>query len=372
MSKSQVYERIETLIPEILNKAQKQQLDNQTAIQKIQENPGIIPVFIDSIDGRTIVFWADVKDYRFVEWKFRNSIAEATSKQAEVESFSTDISFLASDNIFNNFNNPTGFIFQMSRCGSTLLGKALARSNQNLSISEPSPLHEGLWKYITDDWDWNFTITEEKLTIIKNLILGMGRLRWSQQQRYFIKFRSWNSVFFDIIKQAFPDVPCLFMYRQPEEVLNSANRTEPFGYTRFQGTKAADLIVKDSCGETAKIDRLEYCVKIYESIFSAILKSQADNVVYLNYELLIRSNFEDILSRAFSYYPSQTELEIMQEQFDYYSKDDSNVKRYKDQIDIEENNFVSNLDDTVTNHLRELYKQLENSDNNFKSILLKK
>jgi hypothetical protein len=49
----------------------------------------------------------------------------------------------------------------------------------------------------------------------------MGRQRTSEQKAYFVKFTSYNVLFIDFIKAAFPDVPCLFLYREPGEVLVS-------------------------------------------------------------------------------------------------------------------------------------------------------
>ncbi len=115
---------------------------------------------------------------------------------------------------------PTGFIFHMSRCGSTLVSRMLASLPQNIVISEASPL----------DWMIRANIRRPEITVdehinwIRWMIGSLAQKRSPDAQHCFIKFDSWHMLYFDLIERAFPDVPWIFLYRNPPEVMVSHSK----------------------------------------------------------------------------------------------------------------------------------------------------
>jgi len=112
---------------------------------------------------------------------------------------------------------PRGFIFHMSRCGSTLLSQMLAALPNNVVISEAGMIDSVLRakfrrSMLSDDQraDW-----------LRWTISALGQKRSGNEKNLFIKFDSWNVLDFPVINRAFPDVPWIFMYRNPIEVLVS-------------------------------------------------------------------------------------------------------------------------------------------------------
>jgi len=143
-------------------------------IEEINKRPGLIPIDIDG-DNHKLV-WFDIGDHQLTESYFFTSTDLLISKQEEPTLFATDISTLASDDILTDYIYPSGFIFHMGRCGSTLLSKALARSPNHLVISEAPP-HYLIWEHLKGDWLKPLEYSQENLIIYKNLILTMGRKR---------------------------------------------------------------------------------------------------------------------------------------------------------------------------------------------------
>lgn len=108
---------------------------------------------------------------------------------------------------------PSGFIFHMSRCGSTLVSRMLAASPENLVISEAGPidlLARAAWIPEPTKVEW-----------LRWMVSALGQKRSGLETRYFIKFDSPTVLALPFIRRAFPSVPWIFLYRNPTEVLVS-------------------------------------------------------------------------------------------------------------------------------------------------------
>lgn len=116
---------------------------------------------------------------------------------------------------------PAGFVFHMSRCGSTLVSQMLAAVPEHLVLSEAPPVdwvlrsHHGGPVAVDDETraDW-----------LRWTVAALGQPRDDHQRRLFVKFDAWSTVELPLIRRTFPDVPCLFLFREPVEVLASQSR----------------------------------------------------------------------------------------------------------------------------------------------------
>lgn len=115
---------------------------------------------------------------------------------------------------------PNGFIFHMSRCGSTLVSQMYAALKKNIVISEAGPIDVMIRAcYRTPNLD-----PEEQLTWIRAMVSAMAQPNLEEQKQFFIKFDCINTLSLDLIRRAFPAVPWIFIYRDPVEVLVSQFR----------------------------------------------------------------------------------------------------------------------------------------------------
>jgi hypothetical protein len=115
--------------------------------------------------------------------------------------------------------SPTGLIFHMSRCGSTLVAQMLAALPQTIVLSEADPIDAVLRSHLqhpaaTDD---------QRILWLRWMVSALGQ-PWHGETAYVIKFDSWNIIDLPLIQRAFPGVPCVFVYRDPIEVLVSHQR----------------------------------------------------------------------------------------------------------------------------------------------------
>lgn len=320
-------QRIETLIPTLYRRALSRALTDAAATRAIAAHPGLLPV---ALDGERVL-WADVGEHRFTEWKFRDSVAAATGDDPNTLCFSTSWRHLASLDAASLGQEPRGFIFHMSCCGSTLLTKVLARSPDSGVICEPSPLHERLWGPLTRGWQRADGLDDEGQRMVANLLRLLGRRRWAGQAHSFVKFRSWNVLFVHLIAKIFPGVPRLFVYRSPEEVLVSAMTNEPFGYTRMRSTPAAPLLLDAPAEVLAGMDLMGWCARLYRAYLRAALADEG--LILVDYRRLSAEHLPVILRDGFGLTPSPAHLAEMVDEFSYYSKEDQRRQRFRsDQV----------------------------------------
>lgn len=115
---------------------------------------------------------------------------------------------------------PSGFIFHMSRCGSTLASQMLAALPGTISLSEPDPLDMAVQLPLIAQG----VPPELHVEAIRAMVAALGRDRSGDTTRYFIKLDSWHTLALPAFRRAFPDVPWIFLYREPVEVLVSQER----------------------------------------------------------------------------------------------------------------------------------------------------
>lgn len=129
----------------------------------------------------------------------------------------TPISFLGEIYETHRGIKPNGFIFHISRCGSTLVSQMLASLDKNIVISEASITD----KVIRADSFFGGVSESQKIIWLRWIFSTLAQKRFSAEENFFVKFDSWSVLDLPLIEKAFPDVPWIFMYRQPLEVIVS-------------------------------------------------------------------------------------------------------------------------------------------------------
>lgn len=115
---------------------------------------------------------------------------------------------------------PDGFIFHMSRCGSTLVSQMLASVGDNVVVSEAEPLDTILQLRAFDPR----VSPQMHVEAVRAMVAALGRDRSGRSRRTFVKLDSWHTLALPLFRAAFPDTPWVFLYRDPIEVLVSQLR----------------------------------------------------------------------------------------------------------------------------------------------------
>lgn len=121
--------------------------------------------------------------------------------------------------------SPAGFIFHLSRCGSTLLSGSFAELEDVNVLSESQLLTEVLL-------DPSLSDSEKKAALPKLISLQGGTVEDGAGQngnvpkrnKTVIKWNAWDIFFWHAIRSVYPDVPVILIVRDPVEILASHHR----------------------------------------------------------------------------------------------------------------------------------------------------
>ena len=173
-----------------------------------------------------------------------------------------------------------GFIFHMSRCGSTLLSQMLAAAPANIVLSEAPPIDDILRGHLR-----NPGITEEqRMQWLQWLVSVLAWRRNPAEKNVFIKFDCWHVMFLPLIQRAFPDVPWIFLYREPLEVMVSAKKQ--LGGQMIPGVLQPALFGWDSA-TVGQMQLFEYAARVLAKLCEAAhTQAQAGNGKLANYRQL--------------------------------------------------------------------------------------
>ena len=113
-----------------------------------------------------------------------------------------------------------GLIFHMSRCGSTLISQQLAAVERNIVASEPPPLETVLGAHRRVPG----LSLETQVRWVRAIAGALGQPRLGERG-FYIKLDCWNIHQMDLVREAMPETPWIFLYRNPVEVMVSQQRT---------------------------------------------------------------------------------------------------------------------------------------------------
>ena len=112
---------------------------------------------------------------------------------------------------------PVGIIFHVARCGSTLISQSLKHLDNLVVYAEPQPVNE----ILVPPHRW------PRADLVAALrTLGDAFARHAGRP-YVLKLSSWNTLFCDIITEAFPETNWVLNLRDPVEVGVSLQRQPP-------------------------------------------------------------------------------------------------------------------------------------------------
>lgn len=174
---------------------------------------------------------------------------------------------------------PTALIFHASRCGSTLMAQMLATLDDNIVLSEPPPLDNLLRAHRQDP-----KATPHQPAWLAALVSAYGQRRQGNEQRLFIKLDAWNVFEAPLLLALYPEVPRVFLYRDPLEIVVSQLR-QP-GMHRVPGllgSSALDLPVQ----EALRMTPAEYTSRTVGAILrQGLALCQQHGAVAVNYQEL--------------------------------------------------------------------------------------
>ena len=183
--------------------------------------PGWLPIHLHHQPTAPTLNWAFFGDRRLDDPFFEQSVGSVLRHPARLlfrRETRLDVIELLADTPSDLA--PAGFIFHVSRCGSTLFAQTLAADPRHTVLSEASPIDQLLALDAADP-----TLTPSRRSArLRGLVHAYARRRRPEEARLFIKFDAWHTLHLPVIRAAFPNTPWVFLHRNPVEVLVSQHR----------------------------------------------------------------------------------------------------------------------------------------------------
>lgn len=264
---------------------------------------GWVPIQIKLQQSRPVVEWCYVGARPLTEPFFDQSIQNLMSQPFNLLfRHRTPIEMLAERYEIKPGLQPTGFILHMSRCGSTLVSQMLAALPRTIVISEASPIDAVLRAHfripgLTDD---------ERVDWLRWMVSALGQQRRGDEKYFFIKLDCWNTIVLPLIHRAFPDVPWIFLYRNPVEVMVSQQRRR--GAHMVPGVIEPSLFGMDDHA-IFQMQPEEYSARALARVCEAALEYHEGGML-VNYTQLPEAMW-DLIPKFFGIDYSQSDIEIL-------------------------------------------------------------
>jgi len=150
-----------------------------------------------------------------------------------------------------------GFVFHLSRSGSTLVAQMLATDERVLVLSEPGPVDTALR---TSELD-------QRVESFRTIVRAMAQPRRAGHEVCVIKLDSWTTLDLPTVRQAFPHVPWVFVHRDPVEVLVSQHAHR--GYHMIRAGSLFDMFAASAGDAEPPGDPDEYGAYVLGQVLTA-------------------------------------------------------------------------------------------------------
>jgi len=186
---------------------------------------GWLPVAIDDRQGEDCegghpleprLWWRWLGQHRLSGAFFQDDLASQAPGERRV--CHTPLSALGNGAVPSDAVFPTAFVFHVSRCGSTLLTQMLNALEGAIVLSEP-PVLDGFFRL-----HHRHPQRSGGVEGFRQLVAALGQRRRGDERHLFIKLDCWHLPWAAWLRQAYPTVPLLLLYREPDGVLASHQR----------------------------------------------------------------------------------------------------------------------------------------------------
>lgn len=280
-----------------------------------------LPVDALFVGGKPCVSWMDMRGVELVEPFFSQTVARARQAQPPKAETVTGLEALIQLEKITDSLAPSGFIFHTSRCGSTLLANACRALDGAIVISEAPVIDKLVGRFFSySDADTAKTLFNSLL--LRGALSALGQRRLGTEQRLFIKFSCLSVLQFEQIKQVWPSVPCVFMFRDPLEVIMS-NLGNPPEWMQFESVpEQAAAVTGLAADEALKLDSEERCARALGRFYAAGAEMSAHGARLFDYADLSLDALINVIS-FLGVRPGQAEIARISQVAELYSKDSS-------------------------------------------------
>mmetsp|Transcript_10659 Transcript_10659/g.25424 ORF Transcript_10659/g.25424 Transcript_10659/m.25424 type:complete len:505 (+) Transcript_10659:240-1754(+) len=264
--------------------------------------------------------------------------------------------------------NLTAVAFHESRCGSTLVANAMIAMDptKHRTYSESPPPVYVLRQLCGENY--SRCSVEHAATVLRDTIYMMSRTDDEREERVFFKFQSISSKYIEIFTTAFPNVPWMYVYRDPVQVMMSHVKDDQTlsranCVRTMHGPHGNDMhnIAKHhGYRDIRDLNRMEYCAAHLASLTESAVRNLNDMAIPVDYAKLPSMLWEEIFPKIWGRPLTQTEISNMEAVSGTYSKGRGNKKKdFKDDSQKKEQSASEEVRDAAEKFMKESFDQLK-------------
>ncbi|HVF23591.1 MAG TPA: sulfotransferase [Pyrinomonadaceae bacterium] len=285
---------------------------------------GWMPVDAVVVEGRPGLSWMNMAGVELADPFFQQTVDRLRSEHPDRrETFAEFDTLIRLEKTFDSVA-PTGFIFHSSRCGSTLLSNACRALPGAIVLSEPPAVDKLLARFVTDT-DEHGTKAMLYSLFLRAAINALAQHRTGQERHLFVKFACCSTMQIERIQRIWPNVPWVFLYRDPVETIVSNMRNRPSWLMDDHRVLAS--IIDTRPEEVAQMSAEELCARSIASFFATAHRVANDRALLLNYNQLSTAEISNVLN-FFGIELAPAEMETIARQSQMYSKAASGARAF--------------------------------------------
>lgn len=316
---------------------------------------GWLPVDAVVVEGRPGLVWMEMSGLGLTEPFFQQTV-ERARRENRAERFTEFDVLLQAEKELDSVE-PTGFIFHSSRCGSTLVANACRAVSNSIVLSEANAIDKLIARFITDAGN---PVKESLYSVfLRGVVHALAQRRTRKERHLFIKFACCSFAQLERIKRIWPNVPWLFLYRDPVETIVSNLRDVPPWLIDNDRRVLSSII-----GNANEMSLEELCARTIGSLYSTAYKLANANSMLLNYNQLSVPVIASVLN-FFNVSLSSEELETIARTSKVYSKEVSGTRAFVDDVDAKQklaSNLVREMSERWAGEPYRLLEQKRNSN----------
>lgn len=182
------------------------------------DDEGWVPTDVTWRESQARVLWRWLGRRRFREPFFSDTLLAAREPYSRFVRLSTSLEALERRAAVKRGLPLLGIIGHVSRCGSTLVSQMLASLPFLVVASEPPPFDS----ILRDGPSAASPVARKRW--MRSMVSALGQPREGGETGFILKLDSWHLAHLRLVRDAFPRVPLVVLYREPAAVLASQMR----------------------------------------------------------------------------------------------------------------------------------------------------
>ena len=286
---------------------------------------GWLPVDAVIVDGRPGLWWMEMSGVSLTEPFFQQTVERAKAEGNHRGELFTEFDVLLQLEKLLDSVKPSGFIFHSSRCGSTLLANACRAVSNSIVLSEAPAIDKLIARFITDAAEGG--VKESRYCVfLRGVVHALGQRRTGNEKHLFIKFACCSFSQIERITRIWPNVPWLFLYRDPiETIVSNMTDVPPWLIDNDRRVLASIIGVSPAAASVMSLEEL--CARTIGSLYLTAHRLANSNGMLLNYNQLSVPVIATVLS-FFNVRPSTEEMNTIARGSGVYSKEVSGTRGF--------------------------------------------